>query len=93
MIVLSPRLTVRAYFPPTANTNGQQLLPVGLYFHGGGWCCGDLDSEDNFCRMLAKTLPAVVVWFRTDWRQSIRPPPKFVMPWILGPGYVSNITL
>lgn len=60
-VVLSPHLTVRTYFPPTASTDAQQLLPVGVYFHGGGWCCGDLDCEDNFCRMLAKTLPAVVI--------------------------------
>jgi versiconal hemiacetal acetate esterase len=36
-------------------------FPVGLYFHGGGFCCGDLDSEDTFCRELAERLPCVVV--------------------------------
>lgn len=36
-------------------------LPVGLYFHGGGFCCGDLDSEDTFCRELAERLPCIIV--------------------------------
>jgi len=36
-------------------------LPVGLYFHGGGFCCGDLDSEDTFCREFAERLPCIVV--------------------------------
>lgn len=36
-------------------------LPVGLYFHGGGFCCGDLDSEDTFCRELAERLPCLII--------------------------------
>ena len=29
------------------------LLPVLVYFHGGGWVFNDLDTHDNLCRMLA----------------------------------------
>jgi len=28
-------------------------LPVLAYFHGGGWCIGDLDTHDAACRQLA----------------------------------------
>ncbi|MHA1114110.1 MAG: alpha/beta hydrolase [Alphaproteobacteria bacterium] len=28
-------------------------LPVLVYFHGGGWVIGDLDSHDGLCRRLA----------------------------------------
>lgn len=28
--------------------------PLLVYFHGGGWVVGDLDSHDNLCRFLAK---------------------------------------
>ena len=39
---------LRAYFPgPT--TSG----PVIVYFHGGGWVIGDLDTHDPLCRLIA----------------------------------------
>jgi len=28
--------------------------PLLVYYHGGGWVVGDLDSHDNVCRFLAK---------------------------------------
>lgn len=36
-------------------------LPVLMYLHGGGWVTLDLDSHDNFCRLLAKTGDCIVV--------------------------------
>ncbi|KAB8076556.1 lipase/esteras-like protein [Aspergillus leporis] len=36
-------------------------IPVGVYFHGGGFCCGDLDSEDPFCRMLVERYCCLIV--------------------------------
>ncbi len=36
-------------------------LPVVLYFHGGGWVIGDLESHDNTCRRLARASDCVVV--------------------------------
>ena len=30
-------------------------LPVMVYFHGGGWVIGDLETHDSLCRSLAKT--------------------------------------
>jgi acetyl esterase len=50
-------LPVRIYNPSTEPA----ALPVIVYFHGGGWVLGDLDSHDNVCRALAVKTGAVVV--------------------------------
>lgn len=36
-------------------------LPLLVYFHGGGFVLGDIDSHDNLCRALANALPALVL--------------------------------
>ncbi len=36
-------------------------LPVIVYFHGGGWVIGGLDTHDNTCRRLALAAECVVV--------------------------------
>ena len=41
------QLGARLYVPRAA---GRGLL---VFFHGGGWVCGDLDSHDALCRSLA----------------------------------------
>ncbi|MCH9671925.1 MAG: alpha/beta hydrolase, partial [Gammaproteobacteria bacterium] len=28
--------------------------PLVIYYHGGGWVVGDLDSHDGLCRLIAK---------------------------------------
>ena len=43
------RVPVRVYTP----VNGTRPLPVVLYFHGGGWVYGDLDTHDSVCREIA----------------------------------------
>ena len=52
-------IPLRAYRPlgsaPTA------LLPVLVYFHGGGWVIGDLDTHDVLCRQLANASGCAVV--------------------------------
>ncbi|WP_109530779.1 MULTISPECIES: alpha/beta hydrolase [Nocardia] len=40
-------LKARVYDPDHAGT-------VLVYFHGGGWVIGDLDTHDGFCRTLAR---------------------------------------
>ena len=40
---------VRLYTPPGATTPG----PLLVYFHGGGWVIGDLETHDAHCRRLA----------------------------------------
>jgi acetyl esterase len=43
-------LTVRAYTPIAP---GQSPIPAIVYFHGGGFVMGDLDTHDGVCRTLA----------------------------------------
>jgi acetyl esterase len=48
-------LTVRIY------RDGDGPLPVLVYFHGGGWATGTLDSQDDLCRRLAVHGRVVVI--------------------------------
>jgi len=43
-------------------------LPVLAFYHGGGWCIGDLDTHDPACRQLAHEARAAV--FALDYRLS-----------------------
>ena len=43
-------LALRAYTPVAA---GGPTLPAIVYFHGGGFVMGDLDTHDTLCRTLA----------------------------------------
>jgi acetyl esterase len=49
-------LPVRVYTP-----EGEAPFPIVVFFHGGGWVVGTLDSYDPLCRALAAAVPAVVV--------------------------------
>ena len=49
-------LPVRIYTP-----EGSGPFPIVVWFHGGGWVVGTLDSYDPLCRALAAAVPAVVV--------------------------------
>ena len=48
---------VRIYTPSVAN---QPVLPVIVYFHGGGWVIADLDTYDASARGLAQKTGAIV---------------------------------
>ena len=49
-------LRARIYRPgPEAN------LPILVYFHGGGWVVGGLDSHDGVARFLCRFTPCVVI--------------------------------
>lgn len=41
-------------------------LPILVYFHGGGWVTGDLDTHDSACRGLARAAQCMV--FAVDYR-------------------------
>ena len=56
------------------NTQPGQVLPCLVYFHGGGWVLGDLDSHDTVCRRLANQTDACVV--SVDYRMA----PEYVFP-------------
>jgi acetyl esterase len=56
---------MRIYRPPTPSA---QVLPVLVYFHGGGWTIGDCDTHDVLCRQLALGATCVVV--SVDYRMG-----------------------
>ncbi|MEZ0339750.1 alpha/beta hydrolase [Mycobacterium sp. pV006] len=49
-------IPIRIYRPPAAS-----VLPVVMFFHGGGWSVGDLDTYDATARVHAVGASAVVV--------------------------------
>jgi acetyl esterase len=52
---------VRVYTPEAAAPgSGQAPPPVVVWFHGGGWVVGTLDTYDPLCRALAAASGAVV---------------------------------
>jgi acetyl esterase len=52
-------IALRVYRPLGAPA--ERLLPVLVYFHGGGWTIGDLDTHDVLCRQLANAGGCAVV--------------------------------
>lgn len=52
-------IPLRLYRGQGASKNQPQ--PGLVYFHGGGWVIGDLDSHDQICRALANAMEGVVV--------------------------------
>ena len=64
-------IPLRVYRP--AGVADATRLPVYLYFHGGGWVIGDLDTHDAVCRQLTAESGASVV--SVDYR--LAPEHKF----------------
>ena len=55
---------------------GSGEFPVLVYFHGGGWVIGNLETHDSLCRALANAASCIVV--AVDYRLS--PENKFPVP-------------
>jgi acetyl esterase/lipase len=51
-------IPVRIYWPPIAQHDN---LPVVVFYHGGGWSIGDLDTHDPVARVHAVGAEAIVV--------------------------------
>ena len=49
-------IPVRIYAPGT-----EEVYPVVVYYHGGGWFMGSIETHDVICRKLAVRTPAIVV--------------------------------
>jgi acetyl esterase len=59
-------IALRLYRP--LGEAGDAALPVLVYFHGGGWVIGDLDTHDTLCRELANGSGCAVV--AVDYRMG-----------------------
>ena len=51
-----------------AGTDASDVLPVLVYYHGGGWVIGDLDTHDTLCRQLANGAGCAVL--AVDYRMG-----------------------
>ncbi|MDE2829771.1 MAG: alpha/beta hydrolase [Gemmatimonadota bacterium] len=60
-------IPIRIYRP-----NEDQELPLLMWFHGGGWVLGDLDTGEFKCRKLAHDVGCVVV--SVDYRRAPETP-------------------
>jgi acetyl esterase len=63
-------IPLRFYRPvgaPAASA-GDGALPVLVYFHGGGWTIGDLDTHDVLCRQLCNDAGVAVI--AVDYRMG-----------------------
>lgn len=49
-VTVADTIPGRMYVPPSVETPG----PLLLYFHGGGFVVGDLNTHENSCRFLAR---------------------------------------
>ena len=66
MPVAGGDIALRLYRP--AGSSSDSLLPVLVYYHGGGWVIGDLDTHDTLCRELANGSGCAVV--AVDYRMA-----------------------
>ncbi|MFZ5914385.1 MAG: alpha/beta hydrolase [Pseudomonadota bacterium] len=64
-------IPVRIYTPVAAGT---EPLPCLVYYHGGGWVIGDLETHEGACRMLANDSGCRVI--SVDYRLA----PEHVFP-------------
>ncbi|MFJ6210246.1 alpha/beta hydrolase [Lysinibacillus sp. NPDC092081] len=74
------QINVRIYRPTL-----DEKLPVIVYYHGGGWVFGNIDSTDAGCQLLAEKAQAIVV--SVDYRLA----PEYPFPTPLYDAYDSFV--
>jgi len=72
LLIAPGPVALRYYRPQGARADEQ--LPALVYFHGGGWVIGDLDTHDVLCRQLANGARCAV--YSADYRMG----PEHVFP-------------
>jgi len=72
LLIAPGPVALRYYRPQGARADEQ--LPALVYFHGGGWVIGDLDTHDVLCRQLANGARCAV--YSVDYRMG----PEHVFP-------------
>ena len=89
-LLLTPGgVPIRAYRP--AGTAKTEVLPALVFFHGGGWTIGDLDTHDPLCRSLANGARCEV--FSVEYRLAPESPfPAAVDDCIAATEYVAGIS-
>lgn len=81
------QVAVRAYRP--AGTRAEEVLPALVFFHGGGWVIGDLDTHDVVCRELANGAGCAV--FSVEYRLAPEAPfPAAVDDCVAATRYVAS---
>ncbi|CRK82962.1 alpha/beta hydrolase [Neobacillus massiliamazoniensis] len=70
-VSLDDEIKCRIYIP-----EGEGPFPLFVYYHGGGWVLGDIESVDPSCRMIANKTNNIVV--SVNYRLS--PEYKFPIP-------------
>jgi len=69
IVVSGGHISVRVFTPAKSGP-----LPALVYFHGGGWVTGDIDTHEGICRTLANAAGCVVA--SVDYRCA----PEFAYP-------------
>lgn len=54
----APELPLRLYVPPDL---AEDPPPAVVYFHGGGWVLGDLESHHALCTLIAQRVPCKLI--------------------------------
>ncbi|KAH6985178.1 alpha/beta hydrolase fold-domain-containing protein [Ilyonectria destructans] len=54
-------IAYRIYTPRNIREGAPEKLPIGVYFHAGGFVVGNLDSDDLFCRAIAENTQVILV--------------------------------
>tara|TARA_Y100001936_G_scaffold249684_1_gene300622 strand:- start:2288 stop:3217 length:930 start_codon:yes stop_codon:yes gene_type:complete len=64
-------IPIRIYTP-----EGTGPFPIAMWFHGGGWVIGNIETNDSTCRALAKESESIII--SVDYK--LAPENKFPIP-------------